>query len=102
MLAVDAQNRSGKAVLGHVPAVLGPIIHGAVLMPGQAEIDALAQVAFELGEDSAHRLGVLPDVLAGAGTAIDSFPAVEAAAVKPMASRRRQSVDGMKVRSRNQ
>src|SRR5205085_129610 len=86
-------DRSGKAIMSHSASVLRAVIHGAVVVPSEAEIDALAQVAFELRENPGHPLGVVPDVLAGSRTAVDSFPTVEAAAVEPMAGCCGQGID---------
>src|SRR5262249_16661167 len=46
MFAVDAQDSSGKSVVSHVAAALTAVIHGPVLVPREAEIDAFAQIPF--------------------------------------------------------
>ncbi len=92
VLAIGPDDRAAEAVVGHVAIVLGAEVHRAVVVPGQPEVDALAQVALDGREEPRHRLGILPDVLACSGAAIDPFPAPEAAVVEGVKGLGRQAV----------
>ena len=93
VLAIGPDDRAAEAVVGHVAVVLGAEVHRAVVVPGEPEVDPLAQVALDGRKDPRHRLGILPDVLACAGAAVDPFPAPEAAVVKRVKRLGRQAVE---------
>ena len=50
VLAIGPQDRAAEAVVGHVAIVLGAEVHRAVVVPGQPEIDPLAEVALDRRE----------------------------------------------------
>ena len=81
VLAIGAQDAARLAV-DRQPAATSPrmLDHAAVAdrcaVPKSVRF---AQVAFQLGEQPGHGVGVVPDVRAGALAAADAFPAVEPA-----------------------
>ena len=79
MLTIRAQNRAALTVGGPTHVGLGAESHLArVSVEADSEVHPLAGIPFQIREKSGDRLGVVPHVLARAGTAIDAFPPVEA------------------------
>ena len=66
VLAVGAEDAARLAVHRQPVPFAAVVDHAAVRVHGRAEIGPLPQVAFELGEQPAHGVGVVPDVRAGA------------------------------------
>ena len=57
------------------------------------EIHHLAKGALQLGEHPSQGLGIVPDVRAGAGTAVHTLPSVRPAAVEPMKHLGRDAIE---------
>ncbi len=87
VFAQGAQDGAGLGIDGGEVDELAAEMNGAVGLEGQAEIDLLARETFQVREEPGDGMGVLPDVAAGALTAADAFPAVEAAIGKAVAGR---------------
>ena len=71
--AERAENASGLAIDSVNVAIFRPVSDHSIGLEREAEIDKFAMIPLHFGEESRHRLGVMPDVRAGAGTATDPF-----------------------------
>ena len=84
-------SRKTRRIVPHWPSMASclpnsrAIEDAAIGLIGQAVVDMFAGDAFKFGEHAADRLGVVPDVRAGAVAAADALPAPEAAALHAQA-----------------
>ncbi len=90
-----ARDRRGGCIRpGHRPPVRrlrrGWLITPRARVLRRAEIGPLAEIAFQVGKQPGHGVGVMPDVRAGAFATADALPAPEAARREAMRGRRGQ------------
>src|SRR5262249_12688699 len=89
VLAVSPQNGAGLAVVRDDAVILGPIVHRArVWMESNGVIDPLARVALKGGKHPGQALRVLPNMRAGAVTAVRALEGIKPA-VREMVTGRR-------------
>ena len=93
--AIRAEDASGLAVHGEDLAVFSTVFDDACGRKRRAKVHELAVVALDLREEARHRLGVMPDVGAGALATAHALPGPESTVVQEVAGRRGQ---GRRVR----